>query len=95
MKKIIQITSYCLLLFLAVGCQDDDNTLEQILVPQNLEVTMDVTDDGSGNVTFTATADNAVTYRFAFPDGTTAVAPSGVYTKRFTKTGLNRKFLKP
>ena len=89
MRKIIQITSYCLLLFLAVGCQDDDNTLEQIQVPQNLEVSRDVTDDGSGNVTFTASADNAVTYRFSFPDGSTAVAPSGVYTKRFTKTGLN------
>jgi len=89
MKKIIQIASYCLILFTVLSCQDDDNTLEQIQVPQNLEVTMDVTDDGSGNVTFTASADNAVTYRFSFPDGSKAVAPGGVYTKRFTKTGLN------
>ena len=89
MKKLIQIASYCFILFTVLSCQDDDNTLEQIQVPQNLEVAMDVTDDGSGNVTFTASADNAVTYRFSFPDGSTTVAPSGVYTKRFTKTGLN------
>ncbi|WP_028374664.1 family 16 glycosylhydrolase [Leeuwenhoekiella sp. MAR_2009_132] len=89
MKKIIQIVSYCLVLFTVLSCQDDDSTLEQVLVPQNLEVTTDITTDGSGNVTFTATADNAVTYRFSFPDGSTVVAPAGVYTKRFTKTGLN------
>ncbi|WP_405326202.1 family 16 glycosylhydrolase [Leeuwenhoekiella sp. LLG6367-2.1] len=89
MRFIYKILSITLIIISMISCQDDDNTLDQILVPQNLEVSLDITDDGSGNVTFTANAENAITYRFAFPDGSVVVAPNGIYQKRFTKTGLN------
>ena len=88
MKTILKLVTV-MSLFLTFSCQDDDATLESVAVPQNLTVSTDITTDGSGNVTFTATADHAITYRFIFPDGSSDVAPSGVYTKRFTKTGLN------
>ena len=89
MKTILRLFTV-MSLFLTFSCQDDDATLESVTVPQNFTVSTDITTDGSGNVTFTATADNALTYRFVFPDGSSDVAPGGVYTKRFTKTGLNR-----
>ncbi|APG60662.1 family 16 glycosylhydrolase [Christiangramia salexigens] len=71
------------------GCQDDDLSLDTILVPSNLQVATAISDDGSGLVTFTATANNAITYKFVFPDGSSAVAPEGKFTKRFTRVGLN------
>jgi hypothetical protein len=36
----------------------------------------------------TATADNAISYKFVFPDGTSSNAPSGVL-ENFYKVGLN------
>mgnify|MGYP001451308940 FL=1 len=80
MKAILKLFTVMSLL-LAFSCQDDDATLESVVVPQNLTVSTDISTDGSGNVTFTAMADNAITYRFVFPDGSSDVAPSGVYTK--------------
>lgn len=80
------------ILFLLLGlmsCQEDDLTLDTIVVPSNLNVTTDISDDGSGLVVFNATADDAITYKYNFSDGTSAVAPGGNYTKRFTRTGLN------
>jgi hypothetical protein len=36
-------------------------------------------------VKFTATADNAISYKFVFPDGTSSNAPSGVLEKLLQK----------
>lgn len=71
------------------SCQDDDLTLDTIVVPSNLTVSSDISTDGSGIVDFQATADNTITYKYVFSDGSSAVAPSGNYSKRFTRTGLN------
>lgn len=75
--------------FLALSCQEDDAELDTIVVPTNLTVTTEVTTDGSGQVTFSASADDAITYKYVFDDGSSQVAPSGTYVKRFTRTGLN------
>ncbi len=71
------------------SCQEDDLELGTILVPTNLTINSNISDDGSGLVEFTATADNAITYEYNFSDGTSAVAAGGSYTKRFTRVGLN------
>ena len=60
MKKIFKLLTV-FVFTLTVSCQDDDATLESVAVPQNFTVSTAITTDGSGNVTFTATADNAIT----------------------------------
>jgi len=96
MKKIVNILSI-LTLFLVVGCQEDEKSFGDINTPTNLQVNVDIVGktpempygDGSGIVKFTTTADNAISYKYIFSDGTSANSPSGIYEKRFTQTGLN------
>ncbi|SDS30356.1 family 16 glycosylhydrolase [Gramella sp. MAR_2010_147] len=71
------------------SCQEDDLNLDTIMVPSDLSISSQISDDGSGLVQFNASANNAITYEYNFSDGSSAVAPSGNYTKRFTRTGLN------
>jgi hypothetical protein len=40
-------------------------------------------------VKLSLTAANAISYKFVFSDGTSENSPSGKFTKRFTKTGIN------
>lgn len=77
---------------LALGifaCQEEEPTLDTILVPENLTVSTVVSTDGSGIVEFSANADNAITYTYKFSDGEVTVSPDGTATKRFTLVGLN------
>jgi len=98
MKKIIINIVSILTLFLMVGCQDDGFSFGSIDTPTNLKVGFVIVGkttaapfgDGSGKVKFTTTADNAISYKYIFPDGTSENAPSGVYEKRFTKSGINK-----
>ncbi|MEN2400135.1 glycoside hydrolase family 16 protein [Flavobacterium sp. MC2016-06] len=95
-KIIIKIVSLFTIL-LMTGCQKDDFTFGSIDSPANLKVTAvivgkttgDPNGDGSGTVKFTAVADNAISYKYVYSDGTSDNAPNGMITKRFTKTGVN------
>lgn len=97
MQRILQI---CLLTVLTVSlftCEQEDYAFGDITAPTNLAISSDVagmsTDDpfgdGSGIVQFTAAADNAITYKFIFSDGTEEITSSGQLTKRFTQVGVN------
>lgn len=94
--KLIFKISLTFLIILS-GCQDDDTGFGSIESPTNLQVQVTIigqdvdnpNGDGSGMVDFTATAQNASSYRFIFSDGTEEVAPSGTLSKRFTQTGVN------
>ena len=55
--------------------------------PTNLVVTATASTDGSGNVAFTATATNAVTYIFEYGNGIIETVPGGVITYRYTTIG--------
>jgi beta-glucanase (GH16 family) len=55
--------------------------------PTNLVVTATPSTDGSGNVGFTATATNAVTYIFEYGNGIIETVPGGVITYRYTTVG--------
>lgn len=96
-KVIINIVSIFSLLFM-VGCQDDGFSFGSIDTPTNLDVKFEIIGktatapfgDGSGKVKFTTTADNAISYKYVFPDGTTANAPGGIFEKRFTTNGVNK-----
>lgn len=101
MKNIKNIKYLFLSVFGAVllftACQEDDNTFGDITVPSNVMVTAEIlgqdaenpNGDGSGFVTFEATADNEISYQFNFGDGSTDVSPSGTITHRFTNVGIN------
>lgn len=79
-----------LLIFLSLaGCQEEEPDLTAPITPTNLVVNSEISQDGSGIVVFTATADNALNYKYFFSDGTTALSNGSPVTKRFTKTGLN------
>ncbi|WP_316633989.1 glycoside hydrolase family 16 protein [uncultured Flavobacterium sp.] len=96
-KRIIINIIALLSLFLAVSCQKDDYAFGNLSAPSNLKVTAEIVGktanapngDGSGMVKLVATANNAISYKYVFSDGTSENAPSGAFTKRFTKTGVN------
>lgn len=87
--RYFKFLSFLFATLFMMSCQEDDLTLDTILVPTDLKIDTNISDDGSGLVDFTASANNALTYKYTFSDGSTAVAPDGNYTKRFTRTGLN------
>ena len=84
-----------LLLFLITACNEEDYEFGDINAPANLTITAEVVGqsdsqpggDGSGLVNFRASADNAISYKFIFSDGTEALAPGGVLAKRFSTVG--------
>lgn len=90
---------YILLFSLAVlfqGCQNEDQVFGDIISPSNIQITADIVGadganpngDGSGTVNFTATASNAVSYKFIY-NGNETVSPSGRMTYNFAVLGLN------
>lgn len=97
MKKFNKLYILVASLFLIIACQDDLETFGEINAPTNLTIDFTIqgaTDalpngDGSGKVDFVAKADNAISYKFIFSDGTESVVPSGILTKRFTTNGTN------
>ncbi|WP_016988669.1 family 16 glycosylhydrolase [Flavobacterium sp. ACAM 123] len=96
-EKIIINTFSIFILLLMVNCSKDDFSFGSLQAPTNLQVAVELigkttanpNGDGSGKVKFTATADDAISYKFIFPDGTSTNAPNGVFEKLFTKVGLN------
>ncbi|MFZ1370366.1 MAG: hypothetical protein WAR78_08285, partial [Ferruginibacter sp.] len=55
--------------------------------PSNLVVTATPSSDGSGNVAFTATATNAVTFIYEFGNGIIQTVPGGLITYQYTTVG--------
>lgn len=90
MKELIKRYSpFILALFVLISCQESEPKLEAIIAPSGLSITNDISVDGSGIVVFKATAENAISFKYTFSDGTSEVSANGIVTKRFTKTGLN------
>lgn len=97
MKKINKYLLLIASLFVLIGCQEEDNTFGDLSAPTNLQVDVqirgvDATNpygDGSGIVKFSTKADNAISYKYIFSDGTSQNSPSGVFDKRFTQSGIN------
>ena len=70
MKKIYKVL---LLLLIVVACEEDLRDIsfaENILLPSNISATYDITQDNTGLVTITPTADGSVSYEVYFGDGT-------------------------
>lgn len=97
MKNILINAIAVFTLLLMVNCSKDDYSFGELAAPSNLQVEYEIIGktpatpdgDGTGKVKFTIKADDAISYKFVFSDGTSENAPGGVYEKRFTKTGVN------
>lgn len=90
------------LLLLSIGCQKDDYELGKLSFPinVNLEYTLVGADaenlygDGSGQVNFTATADNYITFTFDFGDGKNdAIKQDGKVSHTFSVNGINTYYV--
>ena len=85
MKKIIINIVSVFVLLLMVNCQEDNLGFGALDTPTNLQVTAEIigksaafpNGDGSGKVKFTSTAENAISYKYIFSDGTSKNSPSG------------------
>jgi len=94
MKQFLLLASLALFLF---TCESEDYAFGDLTAPTNLNLETTLigqsdelpNGDGSGQVIFVATADDAITYKFIFSDGSEEVAPTGRLTKRFNQVGIN------
>ncbi|MFT3682826.1 MAG: family 16 glycosylhydrolase [Ferruginibacter sp.] len=93
MKFAKNINTLALLfsLFTATGCKKEDggNNTPGGKTPSNLAVVATVSSDGTGKVSFKATANDAVSFDFEFGNGDIATVPSGVTEYRYTLMGTN------
>lgn len=97
MKKILINIAALFSLLLMVNCQEDNFSFGSLDAPSNLQITVDIVGktadapngDGSGKVKFTATADNAISYKYVYGDGITQNSPGGVTEHAFTTVGVN------
>jgi len=101
MKKIKYIIGLFLTLAFFASCEEDKSEFGDLVTPSNVQIAdpliegQDINDpelmygDGSGFVTFTATANNVISYNFNFGDGSSEIAPSGIVKHRYTKVGIN------
>tara|TARA_B100000524_G_scaffold266948_1_gene146327 strand:- start:3610 stop:4500 length:891 start_codon:yes stop_codon:yes gene_type:complete len=95
MKKI-KFLIFILSIFLFNNCEKESYELGNLISPTDLTISASLQGsdennpygDGSGYVTFTANAGDAITYKF-IQNGTEFMQPSGVFTTRFTNTGVH------
>ncbi len=95
--KFLLLSIILLSALVFLGCEKEDYEFGEITAPSGLEVAVNIAGadednpygDGSGLVTFTATASDAITYKYVFSDGTGQVSPTGKFAKRFTQVGVN------
>lgn len=70
MKKIFKISYLVLLALFAVSCSDDDQLDSiNIALPSNIDTSIDLSQDNSGQVNFLPTAENANFFVIEFGDG--------------------------
>lgn len=76
MKKVSILASVLMMAFLVFSCQDDDKSFGDVVTPTNLTVDVTVSNDQTGNVTVSPSAENALTYHVYFQIGTDPVVIS-------------------
>jgi beta-glucanase (GH16 family) len=69
------------------SCSKKSDPAPQNAAPVNLVVSANVSSDNSGNVSFTATANNAVGYEYDFGNGIFQSVPTGIVTYQYPNGG--------
>lgn len=82
---MLSFFSVILASFLTVGCKGSDKEVN--LPPANLNVQTVISSDGSGIVSFTATAENAAWYDFDLGNGIVKRVSSGILEYKYTTVG--------
>lgn len=86
MKQIVSMTlMLCSLMLFA--CKKESGSSNSNTPPSNLQVTATVSADNSGNVSFTATATNAVSFDYDFGNGVFQTVANGTVTYRYPASG--------
>lgn len=70
-----------------IACSKNNSSANTSAAPTNLTVNAVATTDSSGNVSFTAKANNAVSYDFDFGNGSIQTVPSGTVTYKYPQSG--------
>ncbi len=86
MKRILYVL-FAVAMLIINSCSKGGSSGGGSVAPSNLVVSATVSTDNSGNVTFTATATNAVTYDFDYGNGIFATVPTGAITYRYPAGG--------
>lgn len=73
--------------FLFSSCKKSTVTNTDSTPPNNLNVTAVVSTDNSGNVSFTATANNTVSFEYDFGNGIFQTVPLGIVTYKYLASG--------
>ncbi len=81
------IVFYCMVSFGLFSCSKSGGSTPALLAPSNLMVNATVNSDNSGNVSFTATASNAVSYEFDYGNGIFETTASGVVQYKYNASG--------
>lgn len=101
MKKYSIILFNTLLLgFILFSCSKKDYKLENLSAPSNIQIVAEIVGqtsatpngDGSGDVKFTVTADNAINYKIDYGTSSTlslTYLPQGTGSKKYTTLGTN------
>lgn len=92
------ILSFVIILIITiVACKKTDYSFGKIVTPTNVTITASLqgadanhpVGDGSGNVTITATAANALAYKIYFGNGDSVLTSSGTATYKYTTLDTN------
>lgn len=83
MKNVIWVLLFPILIN---SCSKGSSTPPEV-VPENLVVTADIAADNSGNVSFSATATNAVTYDYDYGNGVYQTVATGKITYKYPASG--------
>ena len=83
LKNILLIV----LLVINTSCKKSKSGGEAVKAPTDLVVTANISQDGSGNVVFNASAQNASIYDFEFGNGTVKTGTNGSVTHQYTQAG--------
>jgi beta-glucanase (GH16 family) len=87
MKKVFSLLLISIYSLLGVGCKDGDDEADK-LPPTNLIFESEISNDGSGIVAFTATADNAEKFYFFFGENSGDVASTtGIVEHQYAASG--------
>ena len=82
-NSVILLVSF----FILVSCKKAGDNGTTKTAPSNLVINVTISTDSSGSVSFTATADNAVSYIYEFGNGDTKTVTSGVTTYQYKLAG--------
>ncbi len=95
-QRYIQLGLLLLSLVLLHSCEENTYEFGDIVTPNNINIVAEIigqdatnpNGDGSGVVNFTATADDALSFKFVY-NGSEATKPDGKITYNFSELGVN------